>query len=333
MGKMYNEFQKKRYLENVNFNFEDNTKEVIIRLFEGAAKIESQEGCDLADFNREQVSNLLKSYNSKSKHYLRLITTHFSYYYTWCLYEDLVDATNIFNAYDYSITKPLIDDILSIDVIRDKYFLREDVLKYLEMIPDIMNKFILYAVFNGIYGNEYEDLTNLRINDLNEIRKSVQLSSGKNIIVDDIFIGLMKRADIETNYYPEGVDSVNRAKKPERYTYDSSYYVIKNSGTGINNQPVSKTVIMNRFRLMQKQIGNKHINGGNIYKNGLINYVKEKFEERDITLRKAILQEELTKKLGYTYGVELQEYINEFGSQMTDRMFRMQVKDVIELYD
>ncbi|MDF2950530.1 MAG: hypothetical protein K0S18_113 [Anaerocolumna sp.] len=330
---MYNEFQKNRYLESSDFKFEESVKDVVKRLFEGAAKIELQENCDLSLFNRSQVINLLKGYNSKSKNYLRLIVNQFSYYYTWCLSEGLVDNTNIINQYDYNLTKPIIDDIVTLDIIRDKYFLVDYFLDnvYKNEKIDITDKYIFYALFSGICGIEFSDLINLRLDDINKKRKVVNLISGKILKVDDIFIELAEEADKSLVYCPDGIESVNRSKDPDRYKYDESCYILKPCGNRSLNRPITKMILGTRLRQLQKHLNNRFINGGSIYFNGMVNFIKNKFESEGITLRQAVFEKR--NKLSYVYNDKLQEYINEFGSNMIDRAFRAKIVDIIELYE
>jgi hypothetical protein len=322
-------FLKERYLNNCRF--EEPTREVIDMWFRQAAKIEAQEQCDLANFIRPQVYNLLKGLNLRSKHTLKVICVYFSDYYSWCISEGLIDSGNIVNQYDLKMVANIIDELVPVELVVDKYFKEETVLQYKEMIPDKVNQFILYALFSGVYGLEYDDLTHLRIDDINETRKAVHLNSGKIISVDDIFIELAKEANKQTKYYPEGVvEYAKRATDRKRYDYDPSYYIIKSCKGGTENLPVDSSVIMTRLRLMQKQTGNKFLNGVNLYRNGMINYITKKFAEQNVTFRQALLEKK--GKREYQYGEEMQKYINEFGSNMTVRMLRLQIADYIELF-
>lgn len=335
---MYNEFQKQRYLDSPNFRFNDNVKDVIKYIFDGANEVEKQEGLDLSKFNRPQVVRLLKSYNSKSKSYLRLICSYFSDYYSWCLAEGYVDNTNVVNYYDYSIVKPIIDEVIPLRLLKDKYFLRNDIKEWVECIYDPVLKFLLYASFSGVYGEECEDLIYLKFSNINTEEKIVSLKSNKSVKVDDLFVELAKNADSATEFYPDGAIRKDNSKKPNQYVYDQSCYIIKSCGQRTDNVPVSKTLIMNKFRLIQRHIENKFLTGTNIYKNGLISYIKEKFEEIGVTLRDGLYLEvgNGERKFAgnaYVYTDELQQYIAEFGSPMTDRALRLQMKEIIDLYE
>jgi hypothetical protein len=80
---------------------------------------------------------------------------------------------------------------------------------------------------------------------------------------------------------------------------------------------------------IKEQMENEFISLSTLYKNGLINYIKEQFAKRDISLKDAIFHEK-TGRL-YTYNEELQQYIYDFGSKMEAKMLRMEIKDYIDL--
>lgn len=329
--------QKQRYLDSPNFRYDENAKVVIKYMFDGAAEVEEQEGMDLSLFNKPQVIRLLKSYNSRSKGYLRTVCNTFSDYYSWCLYEGYVDNTNVTNFYDYTIAKPIIDEVIPLQLIIDKYFIRKDIVRWENSIYDPVVKFILYAPFCGVYGNDAEDLIYLKIEDIDKVNKKTKLQSGKMIVVDDLFIELAENANKATEFYPDGFNRTDNSKKPNQYVYDTSCYILKSCGQMTTDDPVSKGIVMNRFRLIQQLLENKFITGSNLYKNGLINYVKEKFETHDISLKDGIfLEVEKGERQfagnTYLYSNELQQYINEYGSNMSDRALRQQMKEIIGLF-
>jgi hypothetical protein len=69
----------------------------------------------------------------------------------------------------------------------------------------------------------------------------------------------------------------------------------------------------------------------NIYKSGLLNYIEQKFKARKISLKNALTDKK--NNLEYKYEEEVQTYIYEFGSNITVRMLRYQIKDIIDLYE
>ncbi len=311
---MYNENQKTRYLNSDNFRFEENTKEVIESIFNRAARVEELEGMDLSLFNRPQVVGLLKSFNSKSKQYVHLLTFYFDDYYNWCLSEGLVDNASIQNYYDTSLSKGIIEEILPKRLYRGKYFTREQITEYLEAPSiDQVTKFIIYALFVGIYGNDLEDLINLKISDLDEENKTVKLVSGKVAHVDDVFIMLMKLAD-SAKYI--GVDNFmgdHLSTKHRSVVYADSPYVIKPCGLRPVYEPIKQLLIRTKLQRVQKEFNNNFITATNLRLSGIIDYIIGKYESRGISVQEAV-----SFKTGrYIYKSEIQQYLEEAGIPMS----------------
>lgn len=325
---MYNENQKTRYLNSDNFRFEENTKEVIESIFNRAARVEDQEDMDLSLFNRPQVVGLLKSFNSKSKQYLHLLTFYFDDYYNWCLSEGLVDNTSIQNYYDTAFAKGIIEEILPKRLYKDKYFTREQIIEYLEAPSiDQVTKFVIYALFIGIYGNDLEDLTNLKMSDLDEKNKTVNLVSGKVAHVDDIFIILMKKAN-EAKYI--GIDNYmgdRLSTKHRSVVYADSPYVIKPCGVKPVYEPIKQLLVRTKLQRLQKQLNNNFITATNLRLSGLIDYIIRKYESREISVHEVVSFE--TGR--YIYKSEIQQYLDEAGIAMGANVLIKHIETMYEI--
>lgn len=323
----YNSKQKERYIENSRFA--ETTLEVAKQIFNGSSRVENQEGTDLTNFNRQQVMNLLKTYNSQNKYYYKLICNIFSDYYNWCLEEGLIDIGNVTNWYDVKLSTPIIEDIIPAKLVKDKYYNKEDVLEYISKVPDPSNKLLIYAFFLGIDGKEHEDIKYLSVNDYSENHKAIKLYSGRKVIVDDLFINLMYKADQSKYYYPDGNENANLRG---RHEYNDSKYILKVCNTYKTNEAISNQGITQRLTLIRKQAGNKFISASTLYKNGLIQAIKDHFEEQGISLEQALYQYKVGSKKYYEYEEQIQEIIRTFGSNMEVKMLRLQMKDILQYY-
>jgi hypothetical protein len=327
---MFNEKQKIRYINQSNLP--ENSIVVLKKIFNGVAKIEAQNDLDLSNFNRPQVVDLLKSYNSRARSYLKLVCKYFSDYYSWCLSEKLVDITNVTNWYHTSLSNSIIDEVIPLELIRDKFYTEDDVLGYLENIPDPVNKFVVYGLFRGIRGENYCDLSHLRMENLHEKRKAVELEDGRMHPVDDLFMELMKNADKATIYAPDGIVATNGLNR-SRNEYDKSVYVFKGCRTGYENRPVENQFFTVRMCLIKKQTKNPLISATTLYNNGLINFIKEHYEPKGIPLKDVLFKNKDNNRKFYMYDEETQAVINEFGSYMTVRMLRLQMREIIQYYE
>lgn len=318
---------KERFIESDYCNYDEQVKFTVARMFKRAETIEIDENYDLSMFNSTQVYRLLKYFNSTSKSYLTLVCFYFNRYFLFCLQEGFIDGKNVKNYYANNFSKSIIDDVIPIEVIQDKYIPSETIHDYMNMFDDYVIKLLLYSPYIGIWGNSYEEILGLKLSDLNENEKTITLVSGRLAKVDDTFIQIIKKAEKETWYHPEGIEEARNYKDSRLYL--ESKYVIKSASKKAVGAGASHTIIMSKYRDIQRIIGNKMINCGNLYLNGLINFIKQKHETNGVTLKQVF-----TEKSGheYAYEKETQQYIEEFGSKIAMRMLRYRLKDFIDLF-
>jgi len=316
--------RKRRFLESDFFSDNEIIKTNAQYFFNKAEVLEIQEGMDLIQFNIDRVYRLFKYYNSRSKGYLNLVASIFNKYFSFCMYEGFIDSKDVKNLYAPEIIKSIIDDVIPVNLLEEKVFTKEKLESYENFIDDNILKLLIYCPFYGIWGDEYNDIIKLKLTDLNKGNMTIVTESGLKIKVDDHFINLMENANKETWYHPEGSNSDNYR---DRRTYNESDYIFKTIGT--KSDTISKNVISSRFRDLQRIIENKQITCGNLYLSGLICYIKNRFSEKNITLEQAFNASGIK---GNLYEDQIQEYIYEFGSNITARMLRYRTKDIIDLY-
>lgn len=322
---MYNEDQKLRYLRNCNYA--ETTIETIKIIFKSTSRVEEYYKKDLCEFTQAEVNDLLTSIGNKSRAYLKGVCVYLENYYNWCLSEGLV--TDVVNKYSPVFVTNVINEIVPKELLYDKYFTKAKLLEYIDNIHDITNKFIAYALYLGI---STEELVYIKIDDLNTNDKTLYLSkTNRNIRVDDNFVRIMREANKAEFYNEDG--SFIALDKLGLYGYRESEYVLKHMNrTKENNQPLTRPMILKRLKTIKEQSGNDFLTAPTLYKNGLINYIIERFKEEkgDIDLE-TILFDKINGKL-YTHDNDTQKYIEEFGSQITVRMLRRELKDYIDCF-
>jgi integrase len=321
----YNSERKVRYLERCRFA--ELTIPVIEQWFSKAAVVEADLGKDLAEFNRNEIVNLFKSFNGRSKQTLTTVSYFFSDYYSWCISEGYISNKSVINHYELNMIKSVIDEVLPIELIEDKYYRKQDIYDYLDRINDKANQFALYAVFRGCLGSKGEDILNLKMSDIDEENKTAKLHSGKTINIDDLFIKLAKEANAQTQYVPkEGATNFYG-----RLDYSDNIFILKSCGKCAPDETLSYIAFQQRFMLIRKQAGNRFINANNTYSNGLMNYIKERFNEMGVSLLNGFMIK--ANNQSYKYSKELDKFIAEYGSNLTGRMLRMRYADIIEYFE
>jgi len=321
---MYRSEQKQAFLDYYINTREESTVQLVERIFNSTELVENQFEKDVSEFNQIEVLELLKSYNSKSPRRLMSTCKFLSDYYIWCSrVEKLESVSSLINPFNKIITDNMIENLISKEVLNKKYFNKEYLLEKMnDNVFDVTNQFIAYALF---YGIKVKELINLKIKDLDFENNKVKLITGREITVDTLFKHLMIEANDQVQYFADGIEVEDILK---RYTYGESDYVIKKCGVK-ECDAVRPLYISFRMRTIKDQMENEFVSLSTLYKNGLINYIKEQFAKRNISLKDAIFHEQ-TGKL-YTYNEDLQQYIYDFGSKMQAKILRMEVRDYIDL--
>jgi hypothetical protein len=200
----YNKEQKERYIEMCKYEL--TTIESIKVLFTISSMVESRNKKDLSLFDSNQIIELLKKINSKSRKFLRATCVFFSDYYNWCVSENLVPSNNLGNPYDVSRVKGIIDMVIPKEVLKNKFFIKEEFYKYLDNLFDPSNKLLAYCLYLGIRGQENEEIRKLKSSDLNEKRKEVRLFNLKSYFADMLF---EKRTEANKIHLKNHTDNLN----------------------------------------------------------------------------------------------------------------------------
>lgn len=319
---MFNSEQKERYIEWARNNiYEEPSIELLIRIFESTAFEEEMVfSKDVSEFNDEEVYDLLVNFNSKSRARLQSTCIYLSKYYEWCKHIEHIPLP-LDNPFDKRIIDKFIDQVIPKTDLNDKYFTKEVFEDYKNCVPDITNKYIMECFYRGIRGEEFKDIIFSRMNDFDIENKTIKLCSGRIVSVDNYFIKLAKLADSSTHYFKDGIPI--ELSNPKIYEYSESEYILKSCGANRKSDFVSKAVINERLRTIKKQTENEFMSATTLYKNGMINYIKEKYNFKGKDFKLAVMDT--------SNDIETQEYIQQFGSNMNIRMFRMEIKDYLHL--
>lgn len=317
--------RKEWYLEECrNIYYDESTTELIQRIFVSTELEEKAFGKDICEFTDAEVVDLFKSFNSKSRARLRVNAWYLSKYHDWCYEKGLTQKID--DAFDDRTIDVIIKEIVPDEVLLDQYFSKENLIELIELDPDYINRFFIMGIYYGIKGDKLSDLVNLKIEDLNEDDKTVTLRSGRKVKVDDYFIDLMKKANAVEEYKQ---NRVTNHRKPTQNMYVKNGYIIKSCAVSkelYDNKPIVPKFITNRLQKFKKEFDADFISISSLHKNGLINYIKEKYESQGISLKTALMYNNGT----FIYDKETQSYIDEFGSKNTARLLRRELKDIID---
>lgn len=318
--------RKEWYLEECRKSiYEESSVELLERIFTSTELEEKAFNKDVCDFTDAEVVDLFKSYDSKSRPRLKNTSWYLSKYRKWCYYKGLTQKID--DAFDDRTIDNIIKEVIPDDMLLNSYFTKKYLIETIELDPDYIDRMILLCPYYGIKGDDLEDIVNLKIENLDEEAGRISLYSGLVLDVDDYFIETMKKAS-DTTEYKQNTAKTHVNHKQKIYV-KNGYIITRTSGfTGesYDNKPISPKFITNRLQKFKREFEAENISISSLYKNGLINYITEKYKKQNISLKTALFYNDGI----YKYDKETEEYIKAFGSKITVRMLRRELKDVID---
>ena len=128
---------------------------------------------------------------------------------------------------------------------------KKEVIEFVASLENSQDAFIVYALFNGIYGNQAEDLLHLTSNDI-DLEKNVIRLEDREVPMDDIMIKLAKDALKERVYYV--IDTGSKIWRTTEFYFNmQSPYLLKVRPSTKNNNGLNR-MSYNGFRTRMKSI-------------------------------------------------------------------------------
>lgn len=327
----YDEIKQRKewFLEEMSdTTFEESTIEFLRNIFSSLEESEKTFEKDVCEFTDEEAIDYLKSINSTSRVSLTNRSWYISKYHEWCYNKGVTQ--NINDAFDIRTINKIVESIVPNDIMEQK-IIKEDYFKEcVEKLKNDIDKFILICLYYGARDDEFVSMRNLKITDLDEENKTIQLI-GRRLCVDDYFIEHMKKA-AEAEFYvqDEGVQSKNAGQT----IYIKNDYVIRSTAAKADeydDNPVKVSYIAKRVSMARLCFGDNSFQIRNISKNGLINFIKKQFQKDNVTLKDAFFKKGSNNV--YLYENQIQEHINEFGHfGKTTRSLRADIKELVDKY-
>lgn len=200
----YNAEIKQRFIDNIEV--EKYPPRWWERLFEKSAVIENAKDLDLFDFSVSDLLDFYKYLSLGNIASLIVYNTNLVKYGEWALSQNLIADNQIHfseikvELLSTCLNKVRLDNsILTLEGLKGaKFYNRQDA-------------FIIWCLFEGIKGKNYDEILNIRLSDINKDSNEVTLCSGRTIKVSPDFIYVAIEADAEDEYM--GLTGGNRVTK------------------------------------------------------------------------------------------------------------------------
>lgn len=285
---MYNEKQKTEYikLRQSKMGSTDITK-VLNNYFSKVEPMEEELGKDLCEFNKNELLKYYKSLHSKSLETLMGIHSQFRIY------------TAITTGNDDEFTSITYKQLKNCVAWNNEFVTRDELLKALNSLDNVGDKFIVLALFEGICGNMMQYLSVFSAENLHK-KKSCFIfninGETKEFEVSKKLYMFAEEAINEYNYYSDSRSLMYNIK-------DKRALKSMNNSSGSNNESVRYHNLTNRLLKIQKQLGLKVISRKGLTESGRLNLITNLMIEQNISdPREAILNKENKKKIEERYG-------------------------------
>ena len=296
---MYNPERKQQYLLEV----EQGNLATITAYFKACEPIEEALDKDISCFNAKEIVGYYKSLSTASRLYLSTINSQLSLYTSWCQNNDfLPDRQNHFN----EITLDMLEECVNSALITQQYITRERLLQIINenQFVNVSTNFLILAIFEGIGGKNYSEITNLYPEDF----------SGDEIVLSEyrhfpISKELKKLAIASANEYIfyQVNDGLGRQRKFD--LNDKRCYKLLEKNKVINRDHILITL---RLKRISNLFGYKFLQGHLLKESGRIHLIKQLMKESGDSVEECIRKNKDMLEMRYGNFQSMKSYYTKY---------------------
>ena len=293
---MYNETIKTRYIQEKS-STTNMPNGYLARMFNKSDSFENKLDKDISNFTVYEIEDFYKTLNIKSVEYLTVLHSHLSLYTQWCMQQNLVlDCQNHFA----EIPSSSLINYINALALKKSIITRNTLYELIDGLINPSDAFIMLALFEGIEGENYCELVNLKMSDFNG--NKVKLCTGRELTVSSKLIGLAEESNIEMEYCS--------LAKERKFPFLNEDLIIKNYPNSRMNDPYNKgRRIYNRVKRNFNEIGiDKYMKPKSLVDSGKIDYINTRSKELGITAKEFIYNKDYAKEVRYRFGYDLTQY-------------------------
>lgn len=193
-------------------------------------------------------------------------------------YQSVKVLNDILKEYGNSIVINSADYVEKLVVVEDeRYYTKHEIIDVCNTFLNPIDKFIVYALFNGIMGKGYADLTELKVSDVADDYSFIMVNDEK-FECDDYMKEILK-ATIKSDMYFKNILGSDDMKSTDYYFFnESSPYIIKvkpTKGNANGMLPMSYSAIQRRLTRLQDLYEDEcgehiYLNGKSLGKSGIM---------------------------------------------------------------
>ena len=284
------EFVKRRERKNAL------PKNQLNRLFKKAEKFEEEYNKDVCNFTEEQILDMYKSFGLTSYESILSMNSQFSIYAQYCMEHNLVtDGQNHY----YNVTQDQMYECINKNIIKQKIITREQIIKWNGTVRNASDYFVILALFEGLSGQDYKEITRLSINDIDKDKRIVHTCLGRDIPISAELLSVAIESNDTLVYYglkkiiplvDNGLIIKDAVQK--RATIDDEY----------RNGRILYTRLK---RTLNELTGTANINGKDIIVSGQLYFILEYCKANNIEPKDFIYNKETRMKLDKRFNTQI----------------------------
>lgn len=271
---MYNEDFKRNYLRQIE------NAALYEQQFNTFERFEELYGKDVYDFTVSQILTVYKSIGTTSIYFLYHINNRNERYADYALNQNVVkDGQNHFS----EIKMPVLMSCLDNAGIKSSVISKNDLRVYIGRLLNPLDKYLMWACFEGLDGDDHSEITRLKLSDIDEKTKTAKLISGRIIHVSDELI-LEAKESKNTYYYNKYLVKESKTNTTNTLTGDDIWKVSirKDLVDSDRARGIQAYRILNRC-IDYLGLPKGYISIHNLRQSGIIDYVQTLAKENKIS--------------------------------------------------
>lgn len=271
---MYNIEQKERYIAEEGHRYSESYIKCLRSTFNKVGEMEGLLQKDACNFSHEDIASMYSLYQHGDAYIYSAINSRLLAYTEWCILQFLVsDGCNHYKEFSFNDYNRYINKRIE----ANKYISREELMHFVLKVNNPRDQFVLMCLFEFGKSERYEDITRLKLEDIDKRNNICHLPSGRTVNISDEFIYYAELASKEWQYF---------TKNKKRLLVDSKYIFKRVSGRSSPNG--DGTILDNKLftRLIKNLVEdcdmNLGINAASIAVSGQIDMIQRRAAELDI---------------------------------------------------
>jgi len=268
---------KEKYLEKIKANYSKSTYGNTRNLLVVAKFYEDLFKKDLYDFKLSEMTDMLKGMRTRTKNSLKQKISVYKTYIDIAISEGV--TLNNANTMDAILPKDY-DSLIDAHANKERYITRDELYTDLSGLNNVSDQLLFMLLFDGVMGENYINLTNIKMSDINPHTREVKLFDGTTTKLSELTYNMCIDAYEEDTYESYGDTGLIRPVKLNEYLLRSP---IRKKGT--EDEPLTASALRTRIDLFKKLLGIAGLTGRSIYLSGVAQRLCEDVENcMDLTL-------------------------------------------------